>query len=461
MNLWQKNCLAALVLSVSVGLAGGVEASIISREREDIKYIQVKDAVPVKILADYRKQGFSGVLDLGTYTKVDDKSNLAYINERMDGNFNVTDMGSMQCSCCIKPVTIKGEKVVLYGRNMDLPVTHCPAYVFRIAEPGKYKTVNIGYLNNLQETFDQIAETRSMEKGIYDRIPYNVTDAMNEKGLVIEANIRSAWRPLNCQGTNPGKMRISSANVTRYFADHCGTIEEVLAATKNLDIYTPNSNCMTWHVGLAMMDATGRYGVMEFANNKVIWHEGHPGQTNFWIDKRARKVSGNDCGNGRWASLMAGYNNIKTMDDMLRNMEKIWYTSLFRDDVEKMTYDPATDMIETDVQANIDTVLAWQKKYGIRVDKWELAKVQAIAEEQAKKKIRWDNEFIHDPSNLLAIYTVTDFVAHAHKQLPVKAKKLSGLYECSDISYVVNNKEKVYHVKFFEQPKVFHFGIDQ
>lgn len=461
MKFWQKSCVAALVLTMSVGFVSGVEASITSQERDDIKYIQVKEAVPVKILADYRKQGYSGVLDLGTYTKVDDKSNLALVNERLDGNYSVTDFASMQCSCCIKPVTIKGEKVVLFGRNMDLPVTHCPAFVLKIDEPGKYKTINIGYLNNLQETFDQIAETGTIDKVIYDRMPYAVTDAMNEKGLVIEANMRGTWKALNCKGTNPGKLRISSGNVFRYFADHCATIEEVLAATKELDIYTPDSNVLSWHVGLAMMDATGRYGVMEFVNDKVVWHESHPGQTNFWIDKRARKVSGDDCGNGRWASLMAGYNNIKNIDDMRRSMEKIWYNSLFRDDVEKMNYDPATEMIDDNIQKKINIVLGWQKKYGIKIDKCELARVQAIADEQTKKQIRWDNEFIHDPCNRLAIYTVIDFIAHAHKQLPAKAKKLSGLYECSDISYVVNNKEKVYHVKFFEQPKVFHLGFDK
>ena len=461
MKFWQKSCMLALVLGIGMGLAGHVQAGITSDAQKDVLYYQVKKTVPVKILADYRKQGYSGVVDFGTFTKVDNQRMFDWFNARFDGNFNVTDMPRISCSCCIKPVAVKGEQMVLFGRNMDLPVTHAPAFVFRINEPGKYKSVNIGYMHNALEPFDQIVETGTIDEEVRENLICFVTDFMNEKGLVLETNMRDDCAEVMTKGTNPGKPRMNFIMLPRYLADNCANIEEVLAAVKNFDFYTMNSNISTWHIACSMMDATGRFGTMELVNNKVVWHEGYPGQTNYWIDSQARKTAGNNLGIGRWAVLMAGYNNIKTMEDMRRNMEKTWYSQVFDVDAEKMSFDPAMELAGCTVQNIVDMTLFWQKEYGIRIDKEELARVQAIADEQARDKIYWDNAFLDDPTNFLKVYTVLDFVTHAKKQLPPKAKKLTGMHEASVISYVVNNKEKVFHTKFFAQPKIFHLGIDK
>ncbi len=461
MKFWQKSCLAAMVLSIGMGLAGNVQAGITSEAQDGVSYYQVKKAVPVKILADCRKQGYSGVVDFGTFTKLDTQRMFDWFNARFDGNFNVTDMPRLSCSSCIKPVTVKGEKMVLFGRNMDLPVTFAPAFVYRINEPGKYKSVNMGYVPNALESFDQIAETGTIDEEVRDNLICFATDFMNEKGLVLETNMRDNCPEVMSKGTNPGKPRMCMLMLPRYLADNCANIDEVLAAVKNLDIYTMNSNISTWHIACSMMDATGRFGTMELVNNKVVWHEGYPGQTNYWIDRGARKTAGNNLGMGRWAVLMAGYNNIKTMEDMRRNMEKTWYSQVFDVDVEKMSFDPAMELAGCTVKNIVDMTLFWEKKYGIKIDRKELARVQAIADEQTRNKIEWSNDFISDPTNFLKVYTVLDFAAHAKGQLPTKMKKLSGIHESSVISYVVNNKEKVFHVKFYQQPKVFHLGIEK
>jgi len=453
--------LAILLMGVNSFGVLCCEASITAKKTEGIKYVEVKNAVPVKILADYRKKGYSGVIDLGTFTHIDEKTMIAQRNKLLDGNATKAEMSKANCSLCIKPVMLNGERTVLYGRTMDLPNSYYPAYVFRVNEPGKYRSINIGYVHFGRETFDQIAETSTMDKEAWENIPYAVTDIMNEKGLLIETNMRDTYEAVNCTGTNPGKFRICSAILQRYLGDHCADIDDVLKTVNELDIFTAHSDYYAWHQALGIMDASGRYGILEFANNKVLWHEGHPGQTNFWIDPDVRAISLVDEGLGRWNTLMAGYNKIRTMEDMRKTMEKVYYSQLFGKDVCDMKFDPATEMNNTNVQGEIDKILEYKEKYRIKIDPEELAIVQSIADEQKKNNIRWDLLYLTRPVNIPKVYAVADFITHAMNQLPVNALKTSGNHECSVISYVVNNKERVYHVKFFEQNRVFHFGLDE
>lgn len=445
---------------MTMAIAPNASATITGHEAA-VKEIQLTETVPIKILADYRKQGYSGVIDLGTYTYVDDDAALQATNEQLDGNAKDKPKGN--CSTIIKPLMINGKKTLVMGRTLDLPSSHYPAYVFRINQPGKYKTANMGYVNFAKETFDQIAKTSTIDKGMYDMLPYTITDVVNEKGLAIEINMRDTCKTLNATGTNPGKKRISSATLPRYLADHCATIEEALKALNELDIYTPSgSNVeLSWHLAYNMMDATGRHGILEFIKNKPVWHEGYLGQTNFWVDQAAGAEANTDEGLGRWSVLMRNYNYIKTQQDMYQTMKKVWYGQLFSKDAKDMSYDPISEMINEDVQSTIDQVMGWKKQYGIKVDKEALAQMQAIAKEQKDGNITWNKPYILNPDNQQKVYAVIDFITHAMNQLPAEGLKTSGLDEVSALTYTINTQDKTYHVHFFEQDQEFVYGVEK
>jgi len=448
------------VMLVAASFTTAAQAAISNGASRGIKRIEVKESVPVKILADYRDKGWSGVIDAGVYTKVDDSKLIARENKKLDGHSNKK---AALCSCCVKPVMMNGKKTLLFGRNMDLPNSYYPAYIFRIEEPGKYRTVNIGYVGELYpyETFDQIAETSAMAKEFHENLPYQVTDIMNEKGLVIETNMRFATPELACNGTNPGaKVRLGEGMLARYLGDRCANIEEALKLVNTLDVYTAKSPITCWSFAMVMMDATGRYGVLEFVKNRPVWTEGHPGQVNCWVDKEANRISGINCGVGRWNAMMKRYPQIKTMEDMRKNMQNIWYSQLFTQPAKNQSFDPATESVDLDVQKQIDMVLGWQKNYGVKVDTRELAAIQKIADEQKANKTVWTTAYVTSPKNKDKVYAVNDFITHAFVQLPVEGRKLSGVDECSDISYVVNNRDLVYEVQFFEQPQIFRVSFD-
>lgn len=432
-------------------------AIISSGKRGDSIYgrFKISETVPVKVLADYRSKGRSGVLDVGTYTKINDAACIAKSNEIFDGH---SVKMHRFCSCCIKEVGSKEGKMTIFGRNMDLPNSFYPVSVFWVNEPGKYRSFNMAYSDMGMETFDQIANNLKMAKEMHDILPYGICDGMNERGLVIEVNMRYACPKLVSTGTNPGaKIRICEINLTRYLIDHCANIHDVLETVSKLDIYTANNESMNWPMAFAMMDATGRYGVLEFVSNKPVWHEGHPGQVNSWIDKNAYKISNMNCGLGRWDAMMKRYPRIETMQDMRANMENIWYSQLFTKPAREQSCNPVTENIDDTAQGTIDAVFEWKNKYDIKVDEKELARIQEMADEQRTKNIVWTTEYVTAPQNREKMYAYNDFIMHAFVQLPFGARKLSGIDECSDISYVVNSRDRVMEVKFFEQPKIFRF----
>jgi len=421
-------------------------------------YIELHETVPVKIIADYRDKDYSGVLDLGTYTHVDDNKALAYFNERYDGNAKMEDLPAF-CSCCIKPIETNGVKSTVFGRSMDLPNSYYPAYIFKIDEPGKYKTLNIGYTSSNMETFDQIAETSTMDKKMYDVLPYLVTDVINEHGLVMETNMRGALGEVNCPGTYPGKLRICELNLVRYLGDHCKDIDDVIKALWDLDIYTPNSSATHWHFAIAMMDKTGRFGVLEFVDNKAVWHEDHPGQCNFWIDKYAYYLSDGNIGLGRWKTLMENYEDIKSLKDMAKAMERIWYSQLFDKDIKDLAFDYTTEMTDSDISSFIDMGISFSKIYNFELDKNLLNEMYELQKELKEKPTRWSQSYVESPLNRRKVVTVYNFITYFIRRLPADGLKRSGLDEVSDISYVIDSKEQVVYMRFFEQDKVFELKI--
>lgn len=440
-------------------------------------YIDINgcEPFPVEILADYRENGGSGVIDLGVFSSEEmerlTKEGIEFYNRLLDIWNNNTAQTSVSaqpsaCSCCMKKLD---DGTVIMGRNMDVASTFFPAYIFRGKGNGKdrYDTVNIGYCSPGPITFDQIAETSSLPKHLLGTFITNSFDVLNSEGLFIEANGRTAKDQLATSSTNPkAETRIESLVLTRLIGDHCETIEDALDYLKTIDIYTGAVS-----FALAMMDKTGRYGVLEIAFNRVIWNEGTPGyacgQTNFFWDKQARALSRWNCGYGRWDKIIDKFNYIRNKDDLKNVMDYIRYDDYLTNGTAAKDWkcDFITEFMVQEEYCIRDNwlkgILQWRDEFGIEVDEEELARVKTFSDKQVRENTMWDDDYVLTPEGRYEITTVQDLFSKCFHQLPVEAKKMTGMMEITSIGYVCDNKNRQYDLHFFEMDDVYHITVDK
>lgn len=264
------------------------------------------------------------VVDIGTVTEID----YAYINEKYAGGNDLAG----GCSAIVK-TTEDGKTLV--GRNMDLYFSNNPAYIIRTAVEGCYKTVGVAYgSQNSWPTYEQVL-AEGLPEDKYKELPFVTTDILNSQGLYVEINMRNAefWpsgdSKFACTGTNPeGSERVFVQCLTRYIAEHCATVDEAVAYVNGFDIFT-GSGKHSWNFCFLLADATGHYGLLEIASDRVIWHDSQTCQTNFYIDEALAKIEEYKCGLGRYEHLMSHIDTVQTAEELFTLMNQVSYFKMF------------------------------------------------------------------------------------------------------------------------------------
>ena len=252
-------------------------------------------------------------------------------------------------------------------RNMDLQLSsYCSYELFiRPGENVKYPVWGLAYTGFDQKTFKQLLETGVSDE-YYPVIPFTTTDSMsfgkNDKGedasLYCAILMRSeqydedgnyTW---TCTGTNPGApIRCCTQSVTTLIASQCISIDDALKYVgavdekyerifpddePTLDVYTFNIETETmsnhWFEVCAMEDSTGRHGVLEFIEDRAIWHEGVDYSFNFFLqdeyrvneDGTYREQYG--AGLGRYEATVPYLDRIHTVADHVALMDGIRYS---------------------------------------------------------------------------------------------------------------------------------------
>lgn len=270
------------------------------------------------------KQVFNHVLDLGTY------DNLAY-NEVFQF-FESINQGWGGCSAIAKTLP-NGDTVV--GRNMDLNISNKPAFIVRTNVEGHLKTVGLSYFYTILPDYKDVLEN-GLEENLYNLIPFLCTDVLNEAGLYIETNMRTGecWpngvSKFACYGTNPDSDRhVRVSILPRLLGEECKTVDEALAYVKTLNLYTEEGKPTAWNFCFLLADATGKYGILEVADDKVIWHNMQPCQTNFYLDETLAKKEDYKAGVGRYELLMTNIDSVKTQADMYDLIRKVSYYQIY------------------------------------------------------------------------------------------------------------------------------------
>lgn len=297
-----------------------------------------------KDLGDY-------VIQLKTYTSMD------YALE--EKNYPV-DKGSISCTTSQK-LNKKGE--VIIGRNLDCEVSQAPAYIIHTKIEGKYETIGVHYFDaavkedgNLEEGSEKYTYAKFKSDGYKDNVWLNhlafaQTDAMNEKGLYLEANMRQGDRRfLNYKGTNPGKEKISVSKIVGRVAQECATVKEAVDfLTNKVDIHTlqfPPIPSLEFgactQFAYTIGDATGEFGIIEIAKDKVTYLPYAPAQANYYLSPEfASQAEPMAIGYGRYRAALKGLDAVETEEDMLEHMKQPMWANYIKD-YSKVQVDPAT-----------------------------------------------------------------------------------------------------------------------
>lgn len=333
---------------------------------------------------------FDHVVDIGTYTEI----NYDYADEFFRRNFD----GWVACTAVAKTLD-NGDTVV--ARNMDLNICDKPACILRTKVPGSYETIGLAFTNNLGVTWDEIT-TEGIPEDCDLLAPFMATDILNSEGLYIETNMRSGevWTDgtskFGCEGTNPdADVRVCSLNLPRYLAENCKTVKEAVAVAKNnLDIYTVNEENFSWNFCFLLADASGDYGLMEIADNKISWLEGQQAQANFYITPEFAKNQEMKSGVGRYDYVMSHIDAAKTEDDMYDLIRGVSYRQIYTLDPEPK-FDARSEFVGFNPHWTYDYIMAPENQKEIQeFREWLDKKFRSYSREELEAKNEyWESTF--------------------------------------------------------------------
>lgn len=292
------------------------------------------------------KKIFDGVLDAGTYTKID------YSYERKLNKDRFDNWGG--CTAIAK--NIDGNTII--GRNMDLTVSDKAAYVFKTDIKGKYKTINLSYTYR-DYAMDYKDAINGLSEDFYNFLPFISDDVMNEKGLYIEVNMRPGeGSKFSCSGTSPSSdERVYMFSLPIYIGLNAANIDEALEYIKTLDIYSKNGY---WNFAFMIADATGRYGVLEFSDNKAYWNEGQNAQANFYIADELSAKNTLRSGVGRYNYVRERIDEVKNKDDMFNLINDVRYSRTYSSDAK---FDVRSEFVDSQETCNHADDAPWTYDY--------------------------------------------------------------------------------------------------
>ena len=323
--------LAAAILASGMGIGcGTVSATPIDMPAQPAPLVVI-DTVYGNVVESH-------VIELPVITHVDYDTVFAMDNELF---------GQFGCSAAAK-VLSNGDLIV--GRSMDLSYSNRPIYIVRTAVPGYYKTVGISYNPYFGKEFEDAALNGVSEQDMLQAFMVS-EDVLNEKGFYVEMNMRnpepeSTGIKISTGTNSKGKYRLSYVTLCRFLAERCATVEEALALVKTIDVHDLKMGDINWGAGILMADATGRYGILELGDNKLIWLDGQKIQTNFYLNETYGKKSMNGVGQGRYDFLKRNLKNVQTEEDMENLIYKVRFSQLT--DPDTCAFDPCGDFAEID-----------------------------------------------------------------------------------------------------------------
>ncbi len=443
--------LATLVCACALAFGGAVSAQAADTTApQPPKFAKHWKTTYVKV-----KPIFDHVYDAGTYTNLDEKAARAFFDTRYDL------YRPAGCTAFAKTTRTEGTIV---GRNLDFYASNYPQYFFRTKRKGMYKTIGLAYLNKDLPTNDEVKRF-GVNSDYHKLLPIMAPDVMNEHGFYIEMNMRTDEYDKDgksifaCSGTRSAKglqseLRLSAMLLPFFLAERCKNVDEALDYVKNrLDLYTPApGTAMPWNLCYIMADASGKYGLLEIAQNEVRFTQGGmpkqcdsgtlemrdgSAQANFYIDPGFAAQQRMKIGLGRYASVRKGWAGVETEADAFALMSSITY---FQSYFPWSAFDNKTENVTT-----VITDKAMLRKLGMK--------------EKYLNKV-WDTEFVNEHPEYVDAY-VRYNMPTIMKHLADGTLRDANSYWESAYTLVANCNKKTLLVRFTEEnKKMIRFSFD-
>lgn len=285
------------------------------------------------------------VIDMGEVSQKDFADGAVRANAKLD------TLKTKSCTGIAKKNS-KGE--VVLARNQDEEVSNYPVTIYHLNE-AKYQTVAFYYSHKFDYTYDQMQKGVDLEDSFRGMMASVSTDAFNEKGLYIQTNMRTNVG-LQTSGTNPGKERVPMIGVVSRVAQNASTVAEALEYINTIDVYsTGNVSVANWDYAFMIGDATGEYGVIEFANNQVYYTPYANGHGNFFVSPSLTQNDRYNSGYGRLAVAQKAMIGAETDRDMMEAVHKAdWYHEVLDYQYSYRDKDGKIHFVDKDGNPSID-----------------------------------------------------------------------------------------------------------
>lgn len=213
-----------------------------------------------------------------------------------------------------------------HGRNFDYFANQCPTIVVRTtAKEGRYATIGVARLAKTSEAMIDYG----LPKEKMDLLPWALFDGMNEKGLVVNANVVSKkdWGKIDHTGTDNTLPELNVIVVIRPLLDYCATVKDALDYLKAHNITPMGSEKMNLHLMISDPDSTC---VVEFINNQIVAKRQNI-MTNYHLLKDDGEIPEYAVGVERYGILEKNYAlGGKSMQGMFELMQMARYTNMYK-----------------------------------------------------------------------------------------------------------------------------------
>ena len=290
------------------------------------------------------------VIDMGEVDQEAFAAGAVRANEKLD---------TLRTKSCTGIVKKNSKGQVIMARNQDEEVSNYPVMVFHLTG-GKYQAVSFYYSHKFDYSYKEFQEGLELEDSFRGMVASCSTDAFNEKGLYIQTNMRTNIG-LQTTGTNPGAERVPMIGIISRAAQNASTVAEALDYVRTLDVYTTGNAVVTnWDYAFMIGDATGEYGIIEFANNEMYYTPYANGHGNAFVSPLLTQHDRYNAGYGRLHVAQQAMIGAETARDMMEAVHKAdWYHEVqdyvysYRDEKGK------THFVDKDGNPSID----WRSEF--------------------------------------------------------------------------------------------------
>ena len=262
---------------------------------------------------------------------------------RIAGNA-VADHGESPYFGCTSMIKRNKKGEIIAGRNMDLDISQSPAYVFKTTM-GKYNNFCVSYSPGFYKSYAEIQQMEEIDPTMAAMMMMSACDCINEKGLYIEVNLREYTKELCCYGMHSSRgektrddgtpwseLRCCITAVCQLVSQNCATVQEAVKFINNsYDWYTiapaagqslaVNNNNLCWLIG----DATGEYGLIEFAQDQINYIPYQFGQANYYITPKWNALETDGPGHGRLDMVSKVIVPVETLEEAMEAMKPIMW----------------------------------------------------------------------------------------------------------------------------------------